>query len=405
MKKTSLKDFLKDELSENELELVNRSFEIVGDIAIVEIPEELDSKDKIIGNALLKVNSNIKTVLKKSGIHQGKFRTQDLIYVCGEEKEDTIYKENGIRLKINPGTVYFSARLSTERGYLMEKLEPKKRVLVMFSGAGPYSFSALKYQPELLRITSIEINPEGHKYALENLELNKNLVKKSEIFDKIKKFLKENDFPIYEKKIIEIVNSLKFNFICGDVRYETDKLNLKECNSNIDSYDNYIFEGNIENIFDSLKKLEKNELVLNLDNIMNRDNLLYFLILFSYKFNLLCKINDKHYIFDNSLLKSYLINYLESDLNIDKINLYDEIFMPLPKDAEHFLDCAFKMADSGCIVHMYDFVLEEDFPKLSENKVIESAKKYNKSIEIISTRKVGQYSPRKYRVCCDFKIL
>lgn len=79
--------------------------------------------------------------------------------------------------------------------------------------------------------------------------------------------------------------------------------------------------------------------------------------------------------------------------------------MPLPKDAEHFLNSAFKVADENCIVHMYDFIHENDFPSLSESKVLKSANKHNKKVEIIKTRKVGQYSPRKYRVCCDFKIL
>ena len=83
----------------------------------------------------------------------------------------------------------------------------------------------------------------------------------------------------------------------------------------------------------------------------------------------------------------------------------DEIFMPLPKDAELFLDCAFRIAAPNAIVHMYDFVHENDFPMKSENAVKKAADKNGVKIEIIETRKVGQYSPRKYRVCCDFKIL
>ena len=79
--------------------------------------------------------------------------------------------------------------------------------------------------------------------------------------------------------------------------------------------------------------------------------------------------------------------------------------MPLPKDAHVFLESAFISGAKNSIVHMYDFVHEDDFPLQSENYVKKAAEKYGKKIEIIETRKVGQYSPRKYRVCCDFKIL
>ena len=197
VKKSSLKDFLVGKLSDEEIEKVNRAFEIVVDIVILEVPEELDSRAKIIGDAMLEFNSNVKTVLKKSGTHHGEFRTQDLAYVAGEKKKDTIYKENGIKLKINPETVYFSPRLSTERSDLMKNLG-EKRVLVMFSGAGPYSFVALKMQPNLKRVTSVEINPEGHRYALDNMQINKNLIKKSRLFSDLVLFLKNNKIPVYD---------------------------------------------------------------------------------------------------------------------------------------------------------------------------------------------------------------
>ena len=43
--------------------------------------------------------------------------------------------------------------------------------------------------------------------------------------------------------------------------------------------------------------------------------------------------------------------------------------------------------------------------KPKEPKGEKAAEKNGVKVEIIETRKVGQYSPRKYRVCCDFKVL
>ena len=311
MRKT-VKDYLKGILPEDKLEEVNRSFEVIGDIAICEINPELVKFQEQIAQAIMNTNKSIKTVLKKSGIHEGEFRTQKMQYLSGEDKKETVYLENGIRLRLNVETVYFSSKLGTERMQLSQNIKSNSNVLVMFSGCGPYTFNILRQQPDIENITSIEINPEGHKYALKNLELNKNLLKKSYGFQEIIKRKKETGEYINEKEIISKLNEEKIKFINGDVR-----------------------------------------------EIVNND------------------------------LKN---------------QRFDEIFMPLPKDAELFLDCAFKVASSGAIVHMYDFVHEKEFPQKSENAVKDAAKKFGKAVEIISTRKVGQYSPRKYRVCCDFIV-
>lgn len=400
--KTTLKDYLQDFLKPEELEKINRSFEVVGDIAITEIPEELDKYDKKIGEAIMLTNKSIKVVLKKSGVHKGEFRTQDLVHIAGENRKETTYLENGIRLIINPETVYFSARLSTEREELMKDLGEKK-VLVMFSGAGPYTFVALKKQPNLKRVVNIEINPEGYKYSLESLELNKNIIKKAKLYEKIVEFLKNNELPIYEKRLLQILNKLRVIFINGDVRVEVENLGLKkEVRKNL-KFNNEIFDGSIRKVFDILMNYDAKELILDID-LLDKKVILPFLILFSEKYDFVCKIEGKNYIFNDNLSKSYLINYLENNEKIEKMILYDEIFMPLPKDAELFLDCAFKVADKGCIIHMYDFVHENEFPQKSENSVMQAAMKYSKKVEILQTRKVGQYSPRKYRVCCDFIV-
>ncbi len=308
-----VKDFLVDIIPADLIDKVNRSFEIVGDIAITEIDEQLISYEKQIGEAIMKTNSSINTVMKKSGIHKGEFRTQDLIHIAGENKKEAIYKENGIELVLDPSTVYFSSKLGTEREELSSNIKENSKILVMFSGCGPYTFNILKKQPNIKLIDSVEINPEGHKYALKNQEKNKNLLKKSKEFQTIVENLKKENKYVNEKQIISELNEKKIHFYNADV-----------------------------------KKIVHEEL------------------------------KDKK---------------------------YDEIFMPLPKDAQLFLDEAFAVADINCIIHMYDFLHENDFPHLSENAVIEAAKKNNKKVEIIQTRKVGQYSPRKYRVCCDFKIL
>ena len=403
--KKELKEYLEAKLPRDKLQYVNRSFEIIGDIAITEIPEEVQEYQNIIGEGILNTNKTVKTVVKKVGIHQGEFRTQDLEVIAGEDKKETIYLENGVKLVINPETVYFSPRLSTERENLMGHIEEGKRVLVMFSGGGPYTFVALKKQPDIERITSIEINPEGHKYALKSQELNKNLLKKSELFENLLGFLRGNTIKINEKQIIENLNSLKIHFINGDVAEEVDTLCMHFSEKTTLEDDNAIIKQHKpKEVVEKLSQLNKKTLHFNFDELRSPEDIVPFLILFTHKFDFLVTVNGVTYHHNTPLKKGLLLNYLENECRIpmEEIGLYDEIFMPLPKDAHNFLDYAFKVADKGCLIHMYDFVHENEFPHITEDAVLNAGKKWKREVEILQTRKVGQYSPRKHRVCCDF---
>jgi len=77
--------------------------------------------------------------------------------------------------------VYFSPRLSEERKRIFKQITNNESVLVMFSGCSVYPLVIAK-NTNVKEIYAIEINPTAHKYALENLKLNK-------IKDKIKLFL------------------------------------------------------------------------------------------------------------------------------------------------------------------------------------------------------------------------
>ena len=110
-----LKEKLKGKLTKKQMGLVPSSFDVVGDIAIIEIPEKLEKKEKIIAKALLDLHKNIKVVCKKAGLHKGIFRRQKLKIIGGQRRKTTEYKENNVRIILHVQDVYFSPRLSTER--------------------------------------------------------------------------------------------------------------------------------------------------------------------------------------------------------------------------------------------------------------------------------------------------
>ncbi len=169
---SNLKEALRERLSEDELKQAPNSYDIIGDIAVIEIPQELEKKEKIIGKTLLEINPKIKTVLKKADIHSGEYRTQEMKYIAGKKTKETIYKENNIRIKLDVEKVYFSVRLSHERERITDLVEKDEIVLVMFSGCAPYPLVISK-NTEAQCIYGVELNPAAHKYGIENIRLNK----------------------------------------------------------------------------------------------------------------------------------------------------------------------------------------------------------------------------------------
>lgn len=169
---TTLRGVLSSSLTKEEQELLKTSYDIVGNIAILEIPTELEAKEKQIAQTLLSLNKNITTVLKKAGVHEGTFRLQPLHYLAGEKTKETIHKENNVRIKLDVEHVYFSPRLSTERRRIMQQVAPGEEILVMFAGCGPYT-AVLSKNTKAKLIVGVEINPKGHEYAEKNVKLNK----------------------------------------------------------------------------------------------------------------------------------------------------------------------------------------------------------------------------------------
>ena len=150
--------------------LLPSSFDIIGDIAIIELPEELMPHGKAIGEAILKVHRHIKAVFAKGSKISGEYRVRELIHLAGERRTETIHRENGIRLKLDVAKVYFSPRLATERMRVFKKTRPGEVIFDMFAGVGPYAMLLAK---KAKLVFACDINPSAIRYLEENIRLNK----------------------------------------------------------------------------------------------------------------------------------------------------------------------------------------------------------------------------------------
>jgi len=168
----SLEDSLRSKLTPEEFGLIVKSFDVIGDIAILEIPKKLEKKEKLIAASLLSVHRNVKSVFKKFGPMEGVYRTRKLKFLAGEERTATEYKENNCRFRLDVAKVYFTPRLSFERKRIAEQVKPGERILALFAGVGPFPIVIAKMQPQV-KIHAVELNPDAFKYMEENIRLNR----------------------------------------------------------------------------------------------------------------------------------------------------------------------------------------------------------------------------------------
>jgi tRNA (guanine37-N1)-methyltransferase len=113
----------------------------------------------------------VKSVLMQSSPVQGDFRVRDVEHLAGEDRTTTIYKEHNCRFKVDVSKVYFSPRLSTERGRIAELVRDGEIIVNMF--AGICTFSVVIARKHKCRVYSIDINPDAYDLCVENVKINK----------------------------------------------------------------------------------------------------------------------------------------------------------------------------------------------------------------------------------------
>ncbi len=148
---------------------IESGIDVIGDIAIVKLRPESNATDAEISAAILKEMKHVKCVYGQEGGIEGDFRLRKLRHLGGEKRTTTLHKENGIRLRLDVETCYFSPRLSTERLRIAQSVTNGERVLNMFAGVGPYSVLIAKKT----RVWSCELNSAAFRYHVENNRLNK----------------------------------------------------------------------------------------------------------------------------------------------------------------------------------------------------------------------------------------
>lgn len=166
----SLYDILEKSLTSAELALIPGSIDIIGEIALLEIPEELWSKAELIGQAVMRLYKNVRAVYAKKSV-QGIYRVRDLKLIAGEPITETVHREYGALFYVDITKAFFDPRLSWEHNRVANLVHKGEIVIDMFSGVGPFSIQIARKVD--CKIYAIDLNPDAYRYLIKNIELNR----------------------------------------------------------------------------------------------------------------------------------------------------------------------------------------------------------------------------------------
>jgi tRNA (guanine37-N1)-methyltransferase len=167
----TLAEALEGKLTASELALLPRAYDLIGDIAVLEIPDEIAQHSKLIGEVFHDLHRNFKTILAKRGAVSGTTRIREYDLLSGENRTKTIHTEYGCRLAVDIEKAYFSPRLLEEHNRIAQIVEVGETVVDMFCGVGPFAIHIARQKQA--HVIAIDINPSAIELLRESLTLNK----------------------------------------------------------------------------------------------------------------------------------------------------------------------------------------------------------------------------------------
>jgi tRNA (guanine37-N1)-methyltransferase len=168
----NLAELLENQLPPHLLTSLPKALDIIGDIAVIEVPPELKTYETLLGEAILKRYRNVRTVLAKAGAISGTYRLRQFNVIAGEPRTTTVHKEFGCAYNVDVAKAYFSPRLSHEHKRVASLVQEGETVVDLFAGVGPFSILIAK-TVEDAKVYAVDINPEAVELLKKNVGLNR----------------------------------------------------------------------------------------------------------------------------------------------------------------------------------------------------------------------------------------
>jgi len=162
--KSRIEGIVPDEVLNN----ISGRFDVVGDIAVLSLPDCAKAYADCIAGAVCDSRKNIRTVLNKRSLVSGDFRTFCFDVICGSGTE-TVHREYGFSYNVDLRDSFFTGRLASERMRVTSLVTGGESVFVPFAGVGPFAVPAAKRGAYVI---AMELNREACGYMRKNMNLN-----------------------------------------------------------------------------------------------------------------------------------------------------------------------------------------------------------------------------------------
>lgn len=149
-----------------------RRIEFIGDIALIRTPLNMNPEElRPLGEEILNRIPHVKSVWASIPGIEGPYRLRRHVWLAGEQRSETLYREHGCVFKVDINRVYISPSLNYEHIRVARLVNPGEVVFNMFAGAGLFSIIIAKHSNPS-RVYSVDINPDAYYYMVENIKLN-----------------------------------------------------------------------------------------------------------------------------------------------------------------------------------------------------------------------------------------
>ncbi|MHA1291567.1 MAG: class I SAM-dependent methyltransferase [Promethearchaeota archaeon] len=251
--KDILKQNLKGLLSEEELSLLPRGFQTLGEAIIIKLNSKLLPQKTLIAKKCLELLPSIKSIYINLGKIEGTFRTPERIeFLAGENNPIVEHKENGIIYRFDITKIMFSKGNVNERKILATLVSDNEIIVDMFAGIGYFSLPIGKHS-KAKKIYSIELNPVAYRFLVDNIKLNQLEKKIVPILGNSKEeVLKLSKSGIRADRVIMGVFPAPKNFI-------KEALALLKENGTIFHYEGIVSKNNYLDLFNEFKEITENE--------------------------------------------------------------------------------------------------------------------------------------------------
>jgi len=155
-------------LSHEEIELLPRKWEKVGDILILKFSEGIEKRKEVA-----KIYAEVlgcRAVLEDTGGITGVKREPVVNHIYGDKNTETVHVENRIKFMFDASKIMFSSGNVDERIRMAHAGNAGETVVDMFAGIGYFSIPMAVYSD--VKVYACEINDVAYKYLSKNIELN-----------------------------------------------------------------------------------------------------------------------------------------------------------------------------------------------------------------------------------------